>query len=61
MANDILPPLPAQLRQKIIQDEFIDFSALLHRAVFPDTTANPLPSTQQPIKKISSFVLWMQA
>ena len=46
---------------KIIQGEFIDFSVLLHRATFPDATADPLPSTQQPIKKISYFVMWMQA
>ena len=61
MVTNTLPPVPAQMRQKIIQDEFIDFSVLLHRATFPDATADPLPSTQQPIKKISSFVMWMQA
>ena len=61
MATDTLPPVPAQIRQKIIQGEFIDFSVLLHRATFPGATADPLPSTQQPIKKISSFVMWMQA
>ena len=61
MATDTLPPVPAQIRQKIIQGEFIDFSVLLHRATFLDATADPLPSTQQPIKKISSFVMWMQA
>ena len=61
MATDTLSPVPAQIRQKIIQGEFIDFSVLLHRATFPDATADPLPSAQHPIKKISSFVMWMQA
>ena len=62
MANDTLPPQPAQLRQKIIQGEFIDFSVLLHRVVtLPDAAADLLLSTQQPIKKVSSFVMWMQA
>ena len=32
MATDTLSPVPAQIRQKIIQGEFIDFSVLLHRA-----------------------------
>ena len=58
---DTLPPVPAQIHQKIIQGEFIDFSVLLHKATFPDTGADPSPSAQQPIKKISSFVMWMQA
>ena len=57
MATDTLPPVPAQIRQKIIQGKFIDFSVLLHRATFTDATADPFSSTQQPIKKISSFVM----
>ena len=61
MTSDTLPPVPAQIRQKIIQGEFIDFSVLLHKATFPDAAADPLPSAQQSIKKISSFVMWMQA
>ena len=52
MAKNTLQPVPAQLRQKIIRGEFIDFSVLLHRATFPDVVADPLSSTQQPIKKI---------
>ena len=60
MAKDTLPPVPAQLRQNIIQGEFIDFSVLLHRATFQDASADPLPSTQQPIKKVSSFVITRQ-
>ena len=59
MANNTLPPVLAQIHQKIIQGEFIDFSVLLHRATFPHSTAAPWPSTQQPIKKVSSFVMWM--
>ena len=61
MATDTLPPIPSQICQKIIQGELIGFSMLLHRATLPDATADPLPSTQQPIKKISSFVMWIQA
>ena len=57
MATDTLPPIPAQIHQKIIQCEFIDFSVLLHRSTFLDATADPWPSTQQPIKNISSFVM----
>ena len=45
MATDTLPPVPAQIRQKIIQGDFIDFYVLLHRATFLDVTADPLPST----------------
>ena len=30
MTSETLPPVPAQIRQKIIQGEFIDFSVLLH-------------------------------
>ena len=59
-ATDALPPVSTQICQKIIQGEFIDFSVLLHRAIFRDATTDPLPSTQQPIKKISSNVMWMQ-
>ena len=46
MANDTLPPVPAQIRQKIIHGEFIDFSVLLNRVTFPNAAADPLPSTQ---------------
>ena len=59
-ATDTLPPVSTQICQKIIQGKFVDFSVLLHRATFRDATADPLPSTQQPIKKISSNVMWMQ-
>ena len=59
--SDTLPPVPAQVRQKIIQGEFIDFSVLLQKVTFPDAVPDSLPSTQQPFKKISSFIMWMQA
>ena len=52
------PGVPAQIFQSII---YKLISVLLLRATFPGATANPLPSTQQPIKKISSFIMWMQA
>ena len=45
MATDTLPPVLAQICQKIIQGEFIGFSVLLHRATFPNATVDPLPST----------------
>ena len=61
MTSDILPPMLALIRQKIIQGEFIDFYVLLHKATFPVASADLSPSAQQPIKKISSFVMWMQA
>ena len=61
MASDTLPPMLAQMCQKIIQGEFTDFFVLLYKAAFPDAAADPLPSARQPIKKISSFVMWMQA
>ena len=41
LISDTVPPVPVQIRHKIIQGEFIDFSVLLHKATFPDTTANP--------------------
>ena len=36
----------------IILGEFINFSVLLHRATFLDAATKPLPSTQQPIKRL---------
>ena len=60
MANGNLPPKPSQMRLKIIQIELIDFFVLLHKATFLDA-ADLLPSTQQPIKRISSIVIWMHA
>ena len=60
MTSDTLPPMSAQICQKIKQGEFIDFSVLLHKATFPDAAADPLPSAQQSIKKISSFVMSIQ-
>ena len=56
-----MPPVPTQLRQRILQGEFIDFSMLLHKTKFPDTMADPSPSSQLPIKQISSFAMWMEA
>ena len=51
MATDTLPPVPAQIRHKIIQGEFIDFSVLLHRATFPDATADPYHQPNSPLKR----------
>jgi len=59
--SDTLPPVPAQMCQKIMQGEFIDFAVLLYKATFPDAAADPSPLAQQPIEKISSFEMWMEA
>ena len=36
-----MPPVPTPLRKRILQGEFIDFSMLLHKAMFPDAMADP--------------------
>jgi len=49
------------MHQKIMQGEFIDFAVLLYKVMFLDAAANPSPLAQQPIKKVSSFTMWMEA
>ena len=50
-----------QHNRRVPKGEFIDFSMLLHKTKFPDTMAGPCPSSQWPIKQISSFAMWMEA
>ena len=61
MISNTIPPVPAQIRQRITQGEFIDFAVLLHKATFPDAAIDPSAVAQQSVKKISSFAIWMQA
>ena len=61
MISNTIPPVPAQIRQRITQGEFIDFAVLLHKATFPDAAIDPSAVAQQSVKKISSFAMWMQA
>ena len=54
--------VPAQLRQQILQGEYVDFAMLLHKATFSDVLEIPALSSRQPvIKAITSFDTWMQA
>ena len=56
------PPIPAQLRQQILQCEYVDFAMLLHRAKFSEVSEVPVSSYKPPaIKRITSFGTWMQA
>ena len=51
MTNNILSPVPVQICQKIIKvwvHRFLYY--YIHRATFPEATADALPSTLQPIK-----------
>ena len=60
MISNTIPPVPAQIRQRITQGEFIDFAVLLHKATFPDAAIDPSAVAQQLVKKISSFATWMR-
>ena len=55
--RNITPPVPAQIRQKITQDEIIDFAVMLHEVTFLDVATDPLALALQSIKKISSFAM----
>ena len=56
------PPIPVQLRQQILQGEYVDFAMLLHRANFSDVSEVPVSSSRPPAtKRIASFNTWMQA
>ena len=60
--NSTLPPVSAQLRQQILQGEYVDFAMLLHKAIFPDVLEVPAPLSRQPvIKGITSLDTWMKA
>ena len=72
-----LPPVPPQIKEKIVSGEFVDLATLLPKAMFsgsaePDTsksitvqlahTGNDFSVHPQPSsRKISSFVSWMEA
>ena len=56
------PPIPVQLRQQILQGEYVDFAMLLHRAKFSEVSKVPVSSYRPPaIKRITCFDTWMQA
>ena len=62
LQNSTSPPIPVQLRQQILQGEYVDFAMLLHRAKFSEVSEVPVSSYRPPaIKKITSFDTWMQA
>ena len=56
VVTSTLPPVPAQLHQQIVQGEYVDFSILLNKTMFVDTTGQ-LSSSQQPnVTRISSMM-----
>ena len=62
LQNSTSPPIPVQLRQQILQGEYVDFAMLLHRAKFSEVSEVPVLSYRPPaIKRITSFDTWMQA
>ena len=61
LAASTLPPVSAQLHQQIVQGEYVDFSVLLNKTVFMDTTGQPSSSQQPSVTKISLFATWMEA
>ena len=62
LRNSTSPLIPVQLRQQILQGEYVDFAMLLHRAKFSEVSEVPVSSYRPPaIKRITSFDTWMQA
>ena len=62
LQNSTSPPIPVQLRQQILQGEYVDFAMLLQRAKFFEVSEVLVSSYRQPaIKRITSFDTWMQA
>ena len=62
LQNSTSPPISVQLRQQILQGEYVDFAMLLHRAKFSEVSEVPVSSYRPPaIKRITSFDTWMQA
>ena len=60
--NSTSPLIPVQLRQQILQGEYVDFAMLLHRAKISEVLKVPVLSYKPPaIKRITSFDTWMQA
>jgi len=52
-------PVPTQLRQQIIDGEYIDFGVLLSKCSYDD--AGHATSTHTPATPISSSAIWMEA
>ena len=62
LQNSTSPLISVQLRQQILEGEYVDFAMLLHRAKFPEVSKVPVSSYRPPaIKRITSFDTWMQA
>ena len=62
LQNSTSPSIPVQLRQQILQGEYVDFAMLLHRAKFSEVSEVPVSSYRPTaIKRITSFDTWMQA
>ena len=75
--DQLLPPVPPRIRERIIKGEYIDFATLLPKAMFSDSSEPDgstsftvqLPNStgdfsvcQTPkAKKITSFLSWMEA
>ena len=59
-AQQLSVPVPTQLQQQILRGEYVDFSVLLDKASFVDTTHTTQHSMHKP-PPISSFPMWMQA
>ena len=59
-AQQLSVPVPTQLQQQILRGEYVDFSVLLDKTSFVDTTHTTQHSTHKP-PPISSFPMWMQA
>ena len=62
LQNSTSPPILVQLRQQILQGEYVDFVMLSHRAKFSEVSEVPVSSYRPPaIKRITFFDTWMQA
>ena len=62
LQNSTSPLITVQLRQQILQGEYVDFAMLSHRAKFSEVSEVPVLSYRPPaIKRITSFDIWMEA
>ena len=58
LQNSTSPLIPVQLRQQILQGEYVDFAMLLHRAKFSEASEVPVSSYRPPaIKRILPLIL----
>ena len=61
-AKHLPVPVPVELQQQIIRDEFIDFAALINKTSFVEPQAqNTTQHYKHTPPAITSFSLWMQA